>query len=468
MSPPPAPRVLVVAYDFPPQAAIGTMRTLRVVKRLHATGWDVTVLTSDPAAFLPSTPNDPLLLEQIPADVRVLRAGALRWWDTATHMLKRAAGAKGRPADTASRGLAAPRPSAATARAGAMGALARAKDAVDAGLSIPDREIGWLLPSLSTGVLQALRRTPPDVLYSSAPPWTGQLVALGLKTVLRCPWLADFRDPWSRAPWRGDRYRFAMRAAAVLERAVVRRADRIVFVASGNMRDFAAHYGPGMAHKFEHVPNGCDPGEFDAIERPAHQAGAPHVMLHAGSLYAGRTPTPVLKAVATAIDSGRLDRAAFRLRFMGANAVASDLPEACRQLGIADVVEFLPRVPRRDSLRAMVSASSLLLLQPGHTVSVPGKVYEYLAAARPILALAEGETANVVGESGLGVSVRPGDDTGMLEALLTVVDMAQRALPPPPRALYDGNVGAATIEHLLRGVLMDPPAETAPSHSPQS
>jgi glycosyltransferase involved in cell wall biosynthesis len=346
--------------------------------------------------------------------------------------------------------------------------LAGAKDVVDAALSIPDRESGWLLPAWSTGVWDRLRAEPPDVIYSSAPPWTGQLVAAGLKAALRRPWLADFRDPWARAPWRGDRYRFAMRTAAALERFVVRRADRIVFVAGGNMRDFAAHYGAEAAQRFHLVPNGCDPAEFDAIERTPAPVDAPHVMLHAGSLYAGRTPTPVLAAVKRAIDAGRLDRQRFRLRFMGANAVATDLPAACRELGIEDVVEFLPRVPRSESLRAMVSASSLLLLQPGHTVSVPGKVYEYLAAARPILALAEeGETADVVRSSGLGVSVTPENEPALAEGLMAVLAMARQPLPAPPRELYDGNVGAATIERLLRDMLPLPSTSTARSHNPQ-
>ena len=56
MSTGPAPRILVVAYDFPPHGAVGTMRTLRLVRQLHQTGWDVRVLTSAPETFLPGTP----------------------------------------------------------------------------------------------------------------------------------------------------------------------------------------------------------------------------------------------------------------------------------------------------------------------------------------------------------------------------------------------------------------------------
>ena len=442
------PRALVVAYDFPPHAAIGTMRTLRVVRLLSARGWDTTVLTSDPAHFRPSTPNDPALLTQVPAGVTVLRAGPLRMQEGLLRLLRR------RPAPSA------PQPNRQDGGSGRTpapaGAFTRVKNVVNAAFSIPDQEVGWVLPALWSGLRYRFQSGAPDVIYSSAPPWTGQLVAYGLKLLLRRPWVADFRDPWSRAPWRGDRFRFAIRAAAFLERRVVARADRIVFVAKGNRDDFAAHYGSRVAAKFHLVPNGCDPAELDALERPEPSANG-HVMLHAGSLYAGRTPLPVFKAVAQAIDRGLLDRSRFRLRFLGTNIVSADLAEACRELRIDDVVEFLPRVPRQDGLKAMLSATSLLLLQPGHTVSVPGKVYEYLAVGRPIFALAEGETADVVQHSGIGVSVASDDEPSILNGLLRVVQMSQGPLPAPPREMYDGNLGAAAIEQVLRQAVAPSP-----------
>jgi hypothetical protein len=57
---------LVVAYDFPPHAAIGTMRTLRLVQRLAEDGWDVKVLTSDPRSYKAGTPVDEGLLARVP------------------------------------------------------------------------------------------------------------------------------------------------------------------------------------------------------------------------------------------------------------------------------------------------------------------------------------------------------------------------------------------------------------------
>jgi glycosyltransferase involved in cell wall biosynthesis len=247
-----------------------------------------------------------------------------------------------------------------------------------------------------------------------------------------------------------------MRGAALLERFVVRRCDRIVFVAAANRNDFSAHYGPFLASKFEVVPNGCDPAEFDALgEIPAAERDL-FVLLHAGSLYGGRrTPLPLLRAVARAIERGIVDRDRFRVRFLGASeSERARIPAECRDLGLDTVVEFLPRVPREQSLRAMMSASALLLLQPGHAVSVPGKVYEYLAAGRPILAIAEqGEISELIQRAGVGVSVASDNEEAIVHGLADVLGRSEAPVRTP-REYYDGAVGAAQIVDILEAVAL--------------
>jgi glycosyltransferase involved in cell wall biosynthesis len=121
-----------------------------------------------------------------------------------------------------------------------------------------------------------------------------------------------------------------------------------------------------------------------------------------------------------------------------------DLPAAAASLGLDQVVEFVPRLPRAETLREMSEASCLLILQPGTTVAVPGKLYEYLAVGRPILALTEeGETADLVRESGLGAVVPPSDESAIEAALLDLLSAGpnQRPRRPSP-GLYDGNLSA--------------------------
>jgi hypothetical protein len=441
-----SPRALVIAYDFPPHGAIGTMRTLRVVRQLHADGWQVAVLTGCPTTYLPGTPVERSLESQVPPGVEVMRVRAVRPFNAIERMmLGRSSAVEGsvpsRPGKTPGR-----------SRRSWLAPVASAKNFVEAVLDIPDKESGWIAPAVARG-LRYIISTKPDVIYSSAPPWSGQAVALTLAAASRLPWVADFRDPWARAPWRDWRKPFRQRAAATLERRVVGRADAVLFVTRANVAEFSAFYGPSAASRFHLIPNGCDPSELEGVV--PERTRSEFVLLHAGTLYGARTPLPIIHAIARAIARGALDRTRFRLRLVGNLSLSIDLPAECARLGIADVVELVPRVTRAESLREMASASALLLIQTGTTVSIPAKAYEYLAVGRPILALSEeGETADLVRASGVGVSVRPDDPAERIEAaVLEIVAIASRGYSPAPPELFDGRVHAKATERLLRDVV---------------
>lgn len=436
-----APRVLVVAYDFPPHGAIGTMRTLRLVRQLDREGWQVTVLTGSPKTYLPGTPLEPALESQVPSRVHVIQTRAVR----GLNAIGRTAAALRRTNVDA-----VPTPStSAAAAAPTSGLVRRIADWVDAAFSIPDNESGWIVPAALRGIHHLMSAGRPDVIYSSAPPWSGQVVAWILAVAARRPWIADFRDPWARAPWRDWRKPFRQRAAAAFERRVVGRADAVLFVTRANLAEFSAFYGRQASQGFHFVPNGCDPEEIEAVDPLPRREE--FVLLHAGTLYGARNPMPVMRAAARAIERGAVDRKRFRLRFLGNISLSTDLTAECQRLGIADAVEFVPRVTRTESLRELKAASALLLVQTGTTVSVPGKAYEYLAAGRPVLALSEeGETAELVRASGIGRSVRPDDPVEIIErALLEVKALADRPYVAPPRELFDGTVHAKTTTHLL-------------------
>ena len=443
---------LVVAYHFSPDARVGTLRSLRVVRHLVANNYEVTVLTGDPRTYRADTPVDPRLLDQIPDGVRIVRARVLRGFEALKSALKGARRVDARPSGPPVTADLSQTPSRRSL-------LLQFGDVIDGALASPDHESGWYVPAVLKGIRACVGRVP-DVVYSSAPPWTGQLVAYTLASVFRRPWIADFRDPWGRAPWRGDRYPFAMSAARALERRVITRADRVLFVSRANRDEFAAHYGPTPASKFRVVPNGCDVTEFGA---PMTEVSLnPFVLLHAGTLYAGRTPTPLLQALAVAIRSGIVDPQVFRLRFVGVPAAhAASFAAACNALGVGELVEFQERVPRAESVRAIQSASALLLLQPGHGVAVPAKVYEYLAARRPILAIAEGETADIIRSSGAGVVAAADDEPAIVQALAQVQRMASDAALTVPADLFDGDRRAAEAVSIIDEVLRHPTAATA-------
>jgi glycosyltransferase involved in cell wall biosynthesis len=287
---------------------------------------------------------------------------------------------------------------------------------------------------------------------SSGPPFSAHLVGAGLARLLRTPWVAEFRDPWARAPWREDRFQFERSTWSFFERMVVNRADAAVFVTHANKADFAEHYGEPPARRFHVVPNGCDLSDFEGLTRRPQPDR--FVLLHAGSLYGARSPLPLFRAISRAIAAGRLDRDRFRIRLLGRVSIPGvDFLGEVRALGLDDVVEFVPHVSRRAALQEMLDASALLVIQPVTRVSVPAKLYEYLSTGRPILALAaaDGETATIVRQSPAGVVVSPSDEGAIMDAISELFAAGAPGAATDP-AVFDGMRRAAELTRILQSV----------------
>lgn len=439
-------RALVVAFCFPPHAAIGTHRTLRLVSYLVEHGWDVDVLSARPDAYLPGTPVDPQLIERIPPSVRVIHSGAFRGFNRAGRLIS---------------GLRGVRPAArATESAGAVtsdsqvpqGRLRALKTTMEELCALPDKDVGWLVPAVLRGV-RAFSADPPDVIFSSAPPWTTHLVAQLLASAFGCRWVADFRDPWVRSPWTRYQTRAVMAVARRLERRVVRRADALVFTTETARNEFAEHYGSHDAGRFHVVFNGCDPNEFTS--GPASTHDSRFTLLHAGTLYGGRSPVPLIRAVGSLCARNPSVASRLRVRFLGATGFPGvDTARLCIELGISGLIEFAPRVDREKSLRQMGQASALLILQSGTSMAIPGKLYEYLAAGRPILALCEdGEMADVIRANRVGIAVTSGDERAIEEALSLLLTSPPGSWAQPARELFDGRLRAAEMAAIVSGVL---------------
>lgn len=440
---------LVVAYTFPPHAAMGTMRTVRLLTCLEREGWRIRVLTGAPATYLPGTPTDATLVEKVPrhADVKTVSA-----WRPFVRLARLFGSSRATRRPDESGPL-----SAASRKAPAREQTATAKPlrrALRGLIRVPDKEVGWLVPAIVAG----LRMPKADVIYSTAPPFTGHVAATVIATVRRIPLVVDFRDPWARAPWRDDRPAFAGRTARWLERMVITRAEAVLFASETNRTEYANWYGPRAAERFHVVRNGCDLTDFNK-PRPAATSESgkrPFVLLHAGSLYGGRNPVPLLESLDRLLSAGRIDRDRFRLRLLGSLSVPGlDLRAVLRKLRLESSVEVRERVPRHEALEEMVSASALLLLQPGTTVSIPGKLYEYFAAERPILAIVEeGELADLVRSTGTGVVAHPNDASTIDAGLRRLVIEGFPEFRSAPETLYDGMARAAeAVDVLRRGAL---------------
>jgi glycosyltransferase involved in cell wall biosynthesis len=259
------------------------------------------------------------------------------------------------------------------------------------------------------------RREGIDVVLTTSPPGSVHLIGAAVKKATGAAWVADLRDSIALHPHRSNEGVAALvkqKSRAGIARLVAHQADVIVTAAEAITEETR---GISPKGRVVTIANGCDFDDFAGLEyRRADRLR----LTHAGSFFGKRDPKPFLRALA---DSGLED---VTVRFLGDFRPADR--EYLESLELGDRVELIDYVPRRESLRLQRDSDALLLLIPeagGRGKGVlSGKVFEYLAAERPILALVppEGAAAQLIRDTGAGVVAPPDDVAAIRDALLEV------------------------------------------------
>jgi glycosyltransferase involved in cell wall biosynthesis len=365
-------RVLMIAYHYPPcSGSSGLQRTLSFARHLDRHGWSPVVLTAAPRAYRQIGTDQ---LADSPASVPVTRAFAL---DAARHL---AIGGRH------------------------FGWLA-----------VPDAWVSWVLGAVPAG-LRMIRAHRPHVLWSTYPLATAHVIGAVLHRLTGIPWVTDFRDPMTEVdPVTGQRWPAEpriWRARCVIERLAVRHSSRAVFVAPQAHQIYAERYPDVPRRRWAVIPNGYDEEIFAEVERTTAigPRDASLTLLHSGTLYPSpdRDPSALFAALKRLGAEHKLPprlRVVFR---------ASGYDEHYRRLitafGLDDLVVLRPPVGYRQALLEMLQADGLLLIQ-GHdsNPAIPAKLYEYLRARRPILALVapDGDTAATLRDSRVGTIAPP-------------------------------------------------------------
>jgi glycosyltransferase involved in cell wall biosynthesis len=410
-------KILIVAYIFPPLARAGVHRTARFVRYLAPLGWDITVITADESYYPFNSPVDRALLKKIPATIKIEATKIFRGFNKLLELKnrgKKQAASNEQPATSNQQ-------RATSNKQPATSMWQRSKDLITDLMTIPDKDVNWL-PYALFAALKLHRRERFDVIYSTAPPFTGHLAAYLVKKFTGLPWVADFRDPWARAPWKSELMAGTLRgrAAEFLEAKFVHAADRVILNTDWTSREFAEFYGEAMAKKFAVISNGFDPEDFSSEQFPAHK-NSKLVITHTGSLYRKRDPGDFFEALGKLLATEQIKPDEIALRFVG--GIAPELYGSFQYAeALRHVVQVIPPVSHREALAFQAESDVLLILQPGTSMSIPGKIFEYIAMRKKILALTPaGATADVIRRHELGLVVDPDDAQAIQAALLLLV-----------------------------------------------
>ena len=291
-------------------------------------------------------------------------------------------------------------------------------------LLLPDASVTWNVTAVPAAVRIA-RREGIDVVLTTSPPGSVHFVGAAVQRLTDARWIADLRDPLVANPHRRDDTTAARARQAANEqvaRLVARQADAISCVSEAIADEMRGLDPRGLVRV---IGNGCDFDDFAGLQ---YTPAARFRITHTGSFFGKRDPRPFLRA----FHEADLDAV---VRFVG-DFRSSDR-EWADSLALGDRLQLVDYLPRAESLRMQRDSEALLLLVPdagGRGKGVlSGKVYEYLAAGRPILAVVppDGAAAELVRETGAGVVAAPEDVEGIRDALLELHSRyADGGLPP--------------------------------------
>lgn len=432
-------KILVVSYFFPPGNAIGAVRVGKMAKCLQASGHEVRVLTAEDDT-LPQT-----LPLEVPPEV-VSRSAA---WNINklpfTYLRKRHFfEAEG---------------SAEISRLESWGgAIYKAL------VNVPDGQVGWLPFAVRQG-RRLIKTWRPDVIYASAKPFTSLIVAALLSKMYRVPWIAEYRDLWTDSPYY-DHPSWRHWLDRRIERAVVRSASGLVTVSEPLADALRLRFGKPTTV----ILNGFDPEDYPSAGPVSGGDRRALEIVYTGMIYPGRRdPTPLFRALAKMGPS----REQIRVRFLG--RILPEVSLLAKKEGISHLVEVSKALPYQECLQLQQNADVLLLLlwnDPREEGVYTGKLFEYLAAGRPILVLGleTGVAAMLVRERGAGVVT---NDPDLLAKQLQVWLDEKRekgflpALPESARAGLSRYEQFAKLDGLFQQFIPLPAAERVRARVPE-
>lgn len=263
---------------------------------------------------------------------------------------------------------------------------------------IPDARVLWVKPSVDY-LEKYIVENNIQTIITTGPPHSLHLIGLKLKEKLDLKWIADFRDPWTSIVYHKDLKlsKSSKKKHIELETKVLNSADQIIVTSPSTKVEFSQK----TKQPIEVITNGYDVEKIE--KRPLDEK---FTLAHIGSFLSERNPRILWKVLKELTKENEDFRADFQLKLIG--IVSDEVMEAIKEFGLASYVNKTNYMSHTASVAEQRTSQVLLLVESDSDETkaiLPGKLYEYMASNRPILAIAneESDIRNIIEQTNTGV-----------------------------------------------------------------
>ena len=354
-------RALIITYYWPPAGGPGVQRWLNFVKYFREFG-------IEPIVYIPDNPHYPLVdssfNQEVPKDIEILRHPVNEPYKFAKLL------SKNKTKQISSGIISEKEPSF----------IEKVLLFIRGNFFIPDARVGWVNPSVSF-LKKYISNNKIDIVVTTGPPHSLHLIGQKLQRQLDLPWLADFRDPWTTIHYHKSLRltKASERKHKKLEASVLNNASVVTVTSPTTKKEFQEI----TKKPIEVITNG-----YESKEEISASLDKKFSLVHIGSLLSERNPIVLWEVLSELISENKNFANDFQLKLAG--TISDSVVESIKSYGLEPNLDLLGYISHSEALQMQHNAQVLLLLEIDREETraiIPGKLFEYFAAQRPIVAL---------------------------------------------------------------------------------